>query len=202
MEPSSNEFRLLHEGRLDAASNRLASGGVDVILLDLSLPDSHGLETFTKVQNCAPDVPTVLLTGLNDESLAVKAVREGAQDYLVKGEVDRNLLVRAMRYAIERKRADQEREKLIADLQEALTRIKTLSGLLPICASCKKIRDDKGYWNQIETYIGQHSDANFSHSICPSCVKALYPQIAEKGSPTNNFLRLGNRLNLISISDS
>lgn len=62
-----------------------------------------------------------------------------------------------------------------AELQNALSKVKTLSGFLPICASCKKIRDDRGYWNQIESYVSQHSEAEFSHSICPDCVKDLYP---------------------------
>jgi hypothetical protein len=64
---------------------------------------------------------------------------------------------------------------LIRELQEALTMVKLLSGLLPICASCKKIRDDKGYWTQIESYIRDHSEAEFSHGICPDCMKKLYP---------------------------
>lgn len=76
----------------------------------------------------------------------------------------------------ERKQAEKEREKLIHELQETLTKVKTLSGLLPICASCKKIRDDKGYWNQIESYIQDHSGAEFSHGICPECMKKLYPE--------------------------
>jgi PAS domain S-box-containing protein len=74
----------------------------------------------------------------------------------------------------ERKLADKEREKLISKLQEALDNIKTLKGLLPICANCKKIRDDEGYWNQIEAYIKDRSDAEFSHGICPDCAKKVY----------------------------
>lgn len=74
------------------------------------------------------------------------------------------------------KQAEEEREKLISELKNALSDIKTLSGLLPICASCKKIRDDKGYWNQIESYIQNHSRAAFSHGICPDCAKKLYPE--------------------------
>jgi len=77
----------------------------------------------------------------------------------------------------ESKKAEEEREKLISQLQEALDNIKTLKGLLPICANCKKIRDDKGYWNQIEAYIRDRSDAEFSHSICPECAEILYPDI-------------------------
>ena len=76
-----------------------------------------------------------------------------------------------------RKQAEAEREKLIKGLEKALSEVKALSGLLPICASCKKIRDDRGYWNQIESYISKHSDAQFSHGICPVCAKKLYPDI-------------------------
>lgn len=75
----------------------------------------------------------------------------------------------------ERKRSEAERERLIQELQEALSKVKTLSGMLPICASCKKIRDDKGYWTQIEAYIRDHSEAEFTHGICPECMKKLYP---------------------------
>jgi PAS domain S-box-containing protein len=79
----------------------------------------------------------------------------------------------------ESKEAEDEREKLIAELQDALTKVKTLSGLLPICAGCKRIRDDKGYWNQIELFIQSHSDAEFTHSFCPDCMKNLYPEVFE-----------------------
>jgi PAS domain-containing protein len=76
---------------------------------------------------------------------------------------------------MERRRAQQEREEVIIELQSALAQVRKLSGLLPICASCKKIRDDKGYWQQIEAYIRDHSEAHFSHGICPECAKKLYP---------------------------
>ena len=76
----------------------------------------------------------------------------------------------------DRKLIEEERAKLIENLQEAVAEVKTLSGLLPICASCKKIRDDKGYWTQIESYIKDHSEAEFSHGICPECAKKLYPE--------------------------
>lgn len=76
----------------------------------------------------------------------------------------------------ERKHAETEREKLIGELREALAKVKQLSGLLPICASCKKIRDDQGYWTQAEAYIESHSEVEFSHGFCPECVKKLYPE--------------------------
>jgi PAS domain S-box-containing protein len=79
----------------------------------------------------------------------------------------------------ERKKAEEERERLINELETALTEVKTLSGLLPICANCKKIRDDKGYWNQIEQYIAHRTDARFTHGICPECKKELYSELYE-----------------------
>jgi hypothetical protein len=78
-----------------------------------------------------------------------------------------------------RKNAEAEREQLIGELTEALANVKTLRGLLPICAACKKVRDDKGYWNQIEAYLRAHSEASFSHAICPECAKRLYPDLVD-----------------------
>jgi hypothetical protein len=80
----------------------------------------------------------------------------------------------------ERRKAEVERERLISELQEALADVKLLSGLVPICANCKKIRDDQGYWTQIESYIQDRSDAKFSHSICPDCAVKLYPNYFPK----------------------
>lgn len=77
----------------------------------------------------------------------------------------------------EQKKASNERERLISQLEESLSKVKLLSGFIPICSSCKKIRDDSGYWQQVEEYIRDHSEAQFSHSICPKCVKKLYPGI-------------------------
>jgi K+-sensing histidine kinase KdpD len=76
---------------------------------------------------------------------------------------------------VERKRIAGEKEALIHDLQSALTRIKVLSGMLPVCSHCKKIRDNRGHWNEFESYISEHSDATFSQGICPECAKELYP---------------------------
>ena len=80
----------------------------------------------------------------------------------------------------ERKLAEDERDRLILELREALSHVKLLSGLLPICASCKKIRNDKGYWEQMEKYITEHSEVDFSHGICPECAEKLYPEYFKK----------------------
>jgi len=85
-----------------------------------------------------------------------------------------------------RKAAEAEREKMIGELKTALAEIKTLSGMLPICSSCKKIRNDRGYWQQIESYIREHSDAQFSHSLCPDCIKRLYPEYADMVEGNDN----------------
>jgi len=81
------------------------------------------------------------------------------------------------------KDAEREKEKLILDLKTALANVKTLSGLLPMCASCRKIRDDHGYWQQVEEYIREHSDADFTHGICPECAKRLYPEYSKVWYP-------------------
>ena len=99
------------------------------------------------------------------------------QTSVVKGERGEPLALVGIAHDItQRKREEEERQRLISELREALTNVKTLKGLLPICASCKKIRDDRGYWNQIEVYVRNHSDADFSHSICPECMRKLYPE--------------------------
>ena len=170
-------------GMMSAGVELLGKKNFDVILSDLGLPDSTGVETLVKLHNRYPDIPVIVLTSLEDENTALNAVQSGAQDYLFKGQIDTRQLIRSMRYAIERqkliteleksnkeiKMAAERQESLIAELQDALAKVNQLSGMLPICASCKKIRDDKGYWNQIESYITEHSEVLFSHGLCPEC---------------------------------
>jgi PAS domain S-box-containing protein len=97
----------------------------------------------------------------------------------IRDSVGRILGASSIAYDItERKRVEAERTHLIAHLNETLSKVKTLSGLLPICASCKKIRDDHGYWQKLETFVREHSGAEFSHSICPDCMRLLYPEFA------------------------
>jgi signal transduction histidine kinase len=108
-----------HVERLDAAEAQLARERPDVVLLDLSLPDAQGIDTVKGALAAAPDVPIVVLTGLDDEAVALRAVHAGAQDYLVKGKVGPALLSRSIRYAIERKQVERERQRLLAQEQEA-----------------------------------------------------------------------------------
>jgi DNA-binding NarL/FixJ family response regulator len=103
--------------RLATSILRLGIGDIDVVLLDLSLPDSKGEETFAKVKACAPDIAIVVLSGLDDEAIALKMVKAGAQDYLPKAHVSADMLARAIRYAIERKRGEQEIRWLNGNLE-------------------------------------------------------------------------------------
>ncbi|MFI5395811.1 MAG: ATP-binding protein [Candidatus Binatia bacterium] len=107
----STRFELRQVERLSTAIEHLLHEVVDVVLLDLSLPDSQGLETLIGVRTAAPHVPFVVLTGLDDEATAMQAVQAGAQDYLIKGETDRQLLVRSLRYAMERQRLTAQAEQ-------------------------------------------------------------------------------------------
>jgi len=140
----------------------IAAGNLDLILTDLTLPDGNGVETITKLNEVAKKIPIVVLTSNSDERLALYILRAGAR-IIIKDKFSTYDLVRSIRYSIERK-------ALVAELQESLDNIKTLKGLLPICASCKKIRNDQGYWKTVETYLQEHSNAQFTHGLCPQCV--------------------------------
>jgi signal transduction histidine kinase len=112
-------LRLEQVDRLATALQRLAAGEFDIALLDLSLPDSQGFQTFVRLVRTAPGIPIVVLSGLDDEAMAIRAVREGAQDYLVKGQVDGKTLTRSIYYAVERKHAEDERARLAHASAEA-----------------------------------------------------------------------------------
>lgn len=118
-EARSVSFDLEWKDNLTKGLKRLTEKGIDVVLLDLMLPDSTGAETFAKTHSCAPHVPILVLTGLDDETVAIGAVKEGAQDYLIKGQIDSNLLIHAIRYAIERMRIKEQ-------LRESEMRYRTL----------------------------------------------------------------------------
>jgi phosphoserine phosphatase RsbU/P len=109
---SERRFEIESVARVADALRRLAAQGIDVVLLDLNLPDAHGLSAVTKIASGAPEVPVVVLTGLNDDATGLRAVQEGAQDYLVKDQVNGNLLDRSLRFAIERKRAEHALARL------------------------------------------------------------------------------------------
>jgi phosphoserine phosphatase RsbU/P len=105
-------IELTHLMRMSEALPHLAKGGVDIVLLDMGLPDGHGLDTVRRARAVAPDVPLIVLTGLDDEALAAEAMKEGAQDYLIKGQIENRALPRALRHAIERHRMQEETDHI------------------------------------------------------------------------------------------
>ena len=295
-------FQCIWVERLEQAMRRLRMGDLEAAVLDLGLPDSSGLESVRRLRADFPDLPIIVLTGLEDENVALQALREGAQDFLLKTEISRNVVVRAIRFAIERKRGEQaharlaaifecsrdaiigmtldgeiiswnpaaerifgykleevsghsismfspgdapdempvilewlkrgdpirdfetvrvtkegrsihlamsisavknaigkttgaaiiardieervrverERETLLRQVQASLAEVELLSGLLPICASCKKVRDDRGYWTQVEIYVRDRTHADFTHGICPECVKKYRESVSQR----------------------
>ncbi len=168
---SSEEIEsiILHETRLCSALSVAGEKAVDVAVIDLSLPDSFGLNTFVTFHDRYPTIPTIIMTGAKDHEMALEAVRKGAQDYLFKGDLSSTAIIRCIRYAI-------ERQRLTTELRLALDHVRQLQGMLPICSICKNIRDDKGYWNRIESYFSEHSNVLFSHGLCPECAKIHYPE--------------------------
>src|SRR5215472_7316079 len=145
----------------------------DLILMDIFLPGPmDGIEAATQIRAHA-DIPVIYLTAHADDSTLQRAKTTEPFGYLLKP-FDTRVMQTTIEMALYKHRMEQERAHLLRQLQEALTNIKTLQGLLPICAACKKIRDDQGYWHQVEEYISQHSGAEFTHGICPDCIRTHY----------------------------
>ncbi|MDD2805279.1 MAG: response regulator [Elusimicrobiales bacterium] len=158
-------------GTLEEGLAGISASGADILLTDMGLPDSRGIETVKRVCERFPELPVIVMTGTDDEATGLEALKHGAQDYLVKGSFDHRELKRVIGYAIERKALLNEKEDLIARLKDSLKRVKLLTGLLPTCCECKKIRTPEGKWLQMETYISGHSEAVFSHGYCDDCFK-------------------------------
>ena len=140
----------------------------DLILLDVMMPGMNGFDTCRKIKTDEKkaDIPIIFMTALENIEDKVQGFKAGGVDYITKPFDQTEMLARINTHIALRK-------KTMA-LEKALEEVKTLSGLLPICASCKKIRDDQGYWNLLETYIETHSQATFSHGVCPECMDKLY----------------------------
>jgi CheY-like chemotaxis protein len=140
----------------------------DLILMDIMLQgELDGIEAAELIRK-ENDIPIIFLSSFADDTMLTRAKLATPLGYLVKPFENRELRA-TIEMALYKHRADQERERLIRELEQANAEIKKLRGILPICAYCKKIRNDEGYWNEVEVYIRDHSEAKFSHGICPDC---------------------------------
>lgn len=168
--------RIDEAATLEKGRAKLTCNAYDCVLLDRNLPDGDGMDFLAALRQVSDMLPAIVLqTVEDDESLGMRALELGAQDYLVKSQFDAPLLWKAVRHAIQRHGLMREKERLVGELQDALRNVQILQGLLPICSACKRIRNDNGYWQQVEEYFTRHSNAKFTHGICPECVKSLYP---------------------------
>jgi len=156
-----------------------------LVVLDWMMPEMDGLEVLRRVRALPGDRPPyiLMLTFKIDKAEIIAGLDAGANDYLAKpfdvGEL-------RARVEVGRRMVEMQDELAgkIGELQRALAEIKTLRGIVPICASCKKIRDDHGYWSQVEVYVRDRTEAEFSHSVCPECMKKLYPEFAGDAEDT------------------
>ena len=160
---------------------------IDLILMDVLMPGLDGVEACRQIKSRTHlcDIPVIMVTAKSDLSNLQAAFTAGANDYITKPVNSIELLARASSALALKKEMDcrkareGELRRSNDELQKALRDVKVLRGLIPICASCKKIRNDGGFWQQLEEYIGEHSEAEFSHGICQPCINKLYPGVSQ-----------------------
>lgn len=148
------------------ALNFLKEDKPEIILLDVMMPELNGFDTCKKIKENdeVKDIPVIFLTAKTDVDDIVQGFDAGGVDYISKPFNRRELIARV---------------KTHIELKKAREEIYNLRSIIPICANCRKVREDNGYWDQVESYISKHSHAQFSHSICPDCIRKLYPDYAD-----------------------
>lgn len=152
----------------EEAIEKARSLSPDLVLMDIMLKGQmDGIEAAAHIRD-ELRLPVIFLTANSNDSVLERAKISEPFGYLLKP-FDQRSLKSNIEMALYKARSDREREELIRQLQEALMQVKMLSGLLPICAWCKNVRDDNGYWKRVEDYIQEHSEAKFSHGLCPDC---------------------------------
>jgi Response regulators consisting of a CheY-like receiver domain and a winged-helix DNA-binding domain len=158
---------------------------IDLILMDVLMPGQDGVETCRQIKRCAhlQDIPVIMVTAKSDLSNLQDAFAAGAMDFISKPVSSIELLARVSSALLLKQEMDRRKIRELElrrsneELQKALKEVKVLRGLIPICASCKKVRNDGGFWQQLEEYLGEHSEAEFSHGLCQPCIKKLYPGV-------------------------
>lgn len=151
-----------------------------LVLLDWEMPEMDGPEVCERVRALAgaPTHYIIMLTGRLDVDDVVAGLRAGANDYIRKPFDSAELRAR-VEVGVRMIQLEAALAGRVEELENALAEVQTLSGLLPICAGCKKIRNGKGYWDEVEEYMTRHSDLTFSHGLCPDCITKYYPDHAD-----------------------
>ena len=163
----------------EAALRLAAEKRPGLILMDINIQGMlDGIETARILKETGSDVPVVFLTSYSDRDTVARAREAEPFGYLLKP-FDEQLIGITIEVALYKHKMETERAQLRRELAETQAEVKTLSGLLPICFHCKKIRNDTGYWEQIDSYISRHSEAQFSHGICVDCFAEHHPEIHE-----------------------
>ena len=154
----------------------------DVVLMDIKMPDLDGIEAAEIIQIRCP-TPVVILTAYDTPEMVKAAGAAGVGAFLAKPpkarELGQAIVIAKARFGdlLSLRRTNDALQRRTKELEVALAKIKTLRGLIPICASCKKIRSDKGFWQQLEDYLTEHSEADFTHGICPECLEQMEVQL-------------------------
>ena len=151
----------------------------DLFLLDISMTPMDGYELckHLKEESELANIPVIFISAKTETFDKVKAFQTGGVDYITKPYQSEEVIARANVHLRIHELQDRLRIS-VEQLEKALNEVKQLKGLLPICASCKNIRDDQGYWNSIESYIMEYSEVEFSHALCPKCIESLYPDLS------------------------
>ena len=170
----SSGYRILVAESAEEALDILKKNIPDLIFMDIGLKgEMDGIDTAAQIRSLYR-IPVIFLTAFVDEKTLDRAKATVPAGYLTKPFEENDLRI-AIEVGLYRAKLENQREVLIIELQEAMSKIKTLSGLIPICAWCKKIRDDQGYWQTVEQYVKEHSQAEFTHGMCPECQKKYMP---------------------------
>lgn len=169
-ESQNHTFDCLEAESLESALDLTTHNDFDVVLIDLELPDSYGMDTIRKVMMKLPHTAIIALSGLKDEDMAAKSIRFGAQDCLDKQHLSPMTLNKSIWYAIERKKGLLDKGDLLQDLDDALQRIDMLENLLPFCLQCNNIFGADNKWHTIGDCTNRFSVGQTSELICPNCL--------------------------------
>ncbi len=163
--------------RLSLTHASAPANDIEVILMDIMMPDMDGVEACRRIKGDRRyrDLPILMVTAMKAGAFLETAFAAGAVDYVTKP-INRLELLTRIGSALKLKREMDQRKAREEMLEQALQEIKVLRGILPICARCKKIRDEQGQWHSVESYIKDHTEADFSHLICPECLDKHFPR--------------------------